>query len=68
MDMEKEAAPAPADPPTGSDVAHPIHTEKAPVEPEPILSVVARALINMERASVEPEPPFGPDVARTTSH
>jgi hypothetical protein len=65
--MEKEAAPAPAEPPSGSDAARPINMAKASVEPEPPLSVGARALINMERVSVEPEPPSGPDVARTTS-
>ena len=48
-------------------MARPINMEKASVEPDPPLSVVACALINMERVSVEPELPSGPDVARTTS-
>jgi hypothetical protein len=63
--MEKEAAPAPAELPSWPDVARPINIEKgASIEPELPLTVVARALINLERASVEHELPSEPDFAR----
>ena len=47
--MEKEAAPAPVEPPSGSDVARPINMQRASAAPEPLPVFVAAHTPNNAR-------------------